>query len=95
MFGCASMSAVTSAENIARSTASAPPAATLCLSAAAYTCEPKASSSAFSMPAALSGFMLLSEFEQTSSAAFPVLCTGVCASGRISTRRTEKPRLAS
>ena len=95
MSGCSSTSAVTAPENAARSTASAPPAGTAWRRAAANTNDPSASSSRFSMPAALSGFVLLSEFEHTSSAQSPDACTGVGTAGRISTSRTRIPRAAS
>ena len=95
MSGSASIRAVTSAENASRSTASAPPAGTACARATSKTDDPSASSSAFNMPAALSGFMLFNEFEQTSSAQFPVLCTSVWRSGRISNSVHAIPRFAS
>ena len=95
MQGWAQRRAVTSPENASRSTASAPPAATRLRIAISIRCDPSAESSALSIPAALSGLVLLSEFEHTSSAALPVLCTAVPTSGRISTSSTRMPRSAS
>ena len=61
---------VTIWENILRSTASAPPAATDEASAALRQTEPKRRISSFKSPAAESMREALSEFEQTSSAKF-------------------------
>lgn len=86
MRGCSSTWRVTSRENSTRSTANAPPAATAWRLAAAISGDPRVASSAFKSPAALSGLVLLSELEQTSSAASPVWCTAVGCAGRISTK---------
>ena len=88
MRGCASTRPVIRCENRSRSTARAPPAGTAHSSAAASRYDPSVRSSAFSMPAALSGFVDFSELEHTSSARPPPRCTAVGTSGRISTKRT-------
>ncbi len=79
-----------------RSTASAPPAGSLCASPARMIREPQRRISSCSSPTALC--MLSSErneLEHTSSASVPVLCAAVVRIGRISWRITGIPACAS
>ena len=93
IFGCAASLSETSAEKASRSTASAPPAGSLCRSAACMMSEPARRISSWSRPTALaSGSSERKEFEQTSSAQPPVLCASVKRAGRISCRTTRTPR---
>ena len=66
------------------STASAPPAATLFVSALSMISEPILRISAFNRPTALVSSSLRSEFEQTSSAKYSDVCAGVIFAGFIS-----------
>ena len=95
MFGSASTSAVTAAENLSRSTASAPPAATRAHSAASSRREPRARISSLSRPEAESGRSAFSELEQTSSAKPALLWAGENRAGFCSYRSTATPRPAS
>ena len=89
--GWAATAAVTCAANPVRSTASAPPAGSLCASAAARISKSRRRISRCSMPMALAcGLSARNELEQTSSARSPVRCAGVCRTGRISCSATRR-----
>ena len=72
------------AENISLSTASAPPAGTLDISAASIITELKSLISSFKSPQAFSILSAFKEFEQTSSAKLQLECAGENFSGFIS-----------
>ena len=94
--GCASRRAVTSSEKATRSTASAPPAGSLCLSAADMISELQRRISSCSRPTALfSQSSERNEFEQTSSARPEVECASVPRTGRISCSTTGTPASAA
>jgi len=94
--GCASSRACTAPAKPSLSTASAPPAGTLCSSAAARISEPQRRISACSTPTALaSASSERKELEQTSSASVSVWCASVPRSGRISCRITGAPAPAA
>ena len=79
-----------------RSTASAPPAGSLCLSPAARISEPQRRISSCSRPTALfTASSERKELEQTSSASCAVLWASVPRTGRISWRTTGMPAEAS
>src|SRR5205085_10406248 len=84
------------AEKPCRSTASAPPAGSLCVSAARMISEPARRISSWITPTAL--FCASSErkeLEQTSSARWSVTCASVPRTGRISCSTTGTPADAS
>ncbi len=84
--------AVTSAEKASRSTASAPPAGSLCRSPAARMSEPARRISSCSSPTAfVSQSSERNELEHTSSARPSVLCASVILAGRISCSTTGTP----
>ena len=84
IFGLFFIPSVTSCANCSLSTASAPPAGTLHLSAQVMRNEPSLRISSFNSPAALSTRIALSEFEQTSSPNKSDLCAGDFLTGFIS-----------
>ncbi len=85
---------VTSAEKASRSTASAPPAGSLCLSPADRMSEPARRISSCSRPTAfVSHSSERNEFEHTSSARPSVLWASVERTGRISCSTTGTPAL--
>ncbi len=93
--GSVSSDCVTFCAKPSRSTASAPPAGTLCASAQAMMSEPIARISRCSTPTALPEASSERKlFEQTSSAQKFVLCASVARPGRISCSTTETPARA-
>jgi hypothetical protein len=95
IFGCVVISLVIRAANSTRSTASADPAGTRQVSATRTTSEPTRRISSLRIPAALVISEEPSEFEQTSSASWSVLCAAVGRVGRISYSATATPRSAA
>ena len=84
ILGCSLICFVTRAENLSRSTASAPPAGTLVLSAQSITRLPILRISSFKSPQALSRPLPFKELEQTSSHKFSFVCAGEKTDGFIS-----------
>ena len=93
--GWVSIAFVTASENLSRSTASAPPAATAAALAAGMHTEPSRRISSLRSPAALSSLDALSELEQTSSASLSVRCAGERFAGFISISVTGTPSRAA